>query len=172
VASGRPLIVENAIDHPALAMNPAVKDLGVVAYAGHPLTTDDGHVLGTLCAIDSKPRRWTDEDRLLLADLAAFATAEIRLRERLTRPGLSLAPVEATPPVPPAVSDDDVTQHLIKTITERIKQHPKVATSTEMLNCPRCKTTRRVEQIIAGPESIWLRCTICGHAWERDPDGV
>jgi GAF domain-containing protein len=170
VASGKPLIVENAVDHPVFAMNPAVKDLGIVAYAGHPLRTDDGHVLGTLCAIDSKPRHWTDEDRLLLADLAAFVTAEIRLRERLTRPGAPIAPLEATPPVPPATSEDDVTQHLIKTITERIKQNPKVAASSQMLDCPRCRTTRRVEQLVAGPETIWLRCTICGHAWERDPD--
>jgi predicted Zn finger-like uncharacterized protein len=168
VASGQPLIVDNAVRHPVLSANPAVTELGIVAYAGHPLRTEDGQVLGTLCAIDSKPRRWTEEDKLLLADLAAFVTAEIRLRERLTRPAAPIAALEATPPVPAATSDDDVAQQLIKTITERIKQNPKIETRSEHMPCPRCKTVRRVEELVAGPDSIWLRCTVCGHAWERD----
>jgi GAF domain-containing protein len=168
VASGQPLFVNDAARHPTLSHNPAIKDLEIVAYAGHPLKTADGHVLGTLCAIDSKPRQWTDEDRLLLADLAAFVTAEIRLRERDTRAGQPIRPREAAPILSLPTTDDDVSQQLIKTITERIKQNPKVEIQNETLNCPRCKTLRRVERLVAGPESVWLRCTICGHAWERE----
>jgi GAF domain-containing protein len=37
---------------------PAVIDLGVVAYAGFPIVGSEGHVLGSLCAIDDKPRSW------------------------------------------------------------------------------------------------------------------
>jgi predicted Zn finger-like uncharacterized protein len=170
VSSGKPLIVSNALEHPVLSSNPAVKDLKIVAYAGHPLKTDDGHVLGTLCAIDSKPRQWTEEDQLLLADLAAFVACEIRLRERMMRPSVRIAPLEATPPIPPARSDDDVAQQLIKTITERIKQNPRVETQTDTLRCPRCRTTRRVDRLITGPDSVWLRCTTCGHAWEREDE--
>ncbi len=169
VTSGQPLFVENARRHPLFAEHPAVKDLGVAAYAGHPLASDDGHVLGTICAIDSKPRQWTPDDRLLLADLAAFVMTEIRLREHLARPTKPVAQREsAPPPLAIAAVDDDVAQHLIKTITERIRQHPSVAAQTEARQCPRCKTIRRVEQLVTGAESTWFRCTTCGHAWERE----
>ncbi len=45
-------------------------------YAGEPLTADDLAV-GTLCVLDTKPRDLTDEQRQLLAELAAWAEAEL-----------------------------------------------------------------------------------------------
>jgi PAS domain S-box-containing protein len=54
--------------------NLAVPELGVVAYAGVPLFTNDGHALGSLCVIDSKPRRWREEELAALEDLAAAMT--------------------------------------------------------------------------------------------------
>lgn len=54
--------------------------LSVIAYAGVPLRTSDGKVLGAFCAIDSRPRTWTDEQITVLHDLAAAAMAEIELR--------------------------------------------------------------------------------------------
>lgn len=60
VLSGEPVIVHDARQHPVLKDNPAVP-LGVVAYAGIPLVTPDGLVLGSFCAIDTKPREWTPE---------------------------------------------------------------------------------------------------------------
>ena len=53
---------------------------GVVAYAGMPLTTRDGAVIGSLCVIDDVPRAWTEEELEALADLAATVTTEIELR--------------------------------------------------------------------------------------------
>ncbi len=58
VATGQPLIVEDARVNKDLKDNLAIKELGVIAYAGIPLTTPDGHVLGTLCFIDNRPRAW------------------------------------------------------------------------------------------------------------------
>jgi GAF domain-containing protein len=58
VESKQPLIVNDAREHPVLKDNPAIEEYGVVAYAGMPLVTPEGHVLGTLCFIDSKPRDW------------------------------------------------------------------------------------------------------------------
>ena len=52
----------------ALAVNPAVEHLGVVAYAGVPLRAADGEPIGTLCAIDYEPREWSPEDLAALSD--------------------------------------------------------------------------------------------------------
>jgi GAF domain-containing protein len=82
VDAREPLVVEDAREHPLLRTNLAIRDLGVVAYAGIPLIDDDGHALGTLCVIDDKPRRWTAEEIDLLRDLASSVMSEIRLRAR------------------------------------------------------------------------------------------
>ena len=82
VASGEPLVIADARQHPLVRDNLAIPDLGVVAYAGIPLITSDGHVLGTLCAIDSQPRRWTEAEVAILGDLAASVMTEIELRTR------------------------------------------------------------------------------------------
>ncbi|MGC4896382.1 SpoIIE family protein phosphatase [Micromonospora sp. DT31] len=75
-----PLVLPDARLYPRVRLNLAIKDLGVVAYAGMPLTDLDGRVLGSLCAIDSKPRAWTGEQMRTLADLAAACSSELRLR--------------------------------------------------------------------------------------------
>lgn len=61
------------------AHNPAVAQLGVVAYAGVPLRGVGGEPIGTLCAVDFEPRDWSDDDLALLADLAAGVIAELQL---------------------------------------------------------------------------------------------
>jgi transcriptional regulator with GAF, ATPase, and Fis domain len=79
VESRRPLVVSDAREHPLLKDNLAIRDLGVIAYAGAPLTTPDGHVLGTLCAIDHQPRHWTTEQVEILCNLAGSVLTEIQL---------------------------------------------------------------------------------------------
>ncbi len=83
VLTGRELVVDDAREHPELRANMAVPDLGVIAYAGIPLTTRDGTVLGSFCAIDTKPRRWTEGDLATLRDLAQSAASEVELRMRI-----------------------------------------------------------------------------------------
>ncbi len=80
VTSAEPLIVPDAREHPLLRDNRAVHDLGVVAYAGMPLTDETGNVLGSLCAIDIRPRQWTDDELTALRDLADACSTELRLR--------------------------------------------------------------------------------------------
>jgi signal transduction histidine kinase len=80
VATGAPLLVQDARGHPLVADNLAVPDLGVVAYLGMPLATAEGHVLGSLCAIDTAPRSWTPGDAAALSDLAAVTMGEVTLR--------------------------------------------------------------------------------------------
>jgi GAF domain-containing protein len=77
VASREPLVVDDAREHDLLRDNLAIRDMGVVAYAGIPLIDAEGHALGTLCVIDSQPRHWTSHQVELLRDLAASVVTEI-----------------------------------------------------------------------------------------------
>jgi len=74
------LVVEDATVDPLVMDNLAFHELGVVAYLGVPLRTSSGDTLGALCAIDTKPLHWTDEQIATLEDLAVAAMAEIELR--------------------------------------------------------------------------------------------
>ncbi|HEX4824143.1 MAG TPA: sigma 54-interacting transcriptional regulator [Candidatus Polarisedimenticolaceae bacterium] len=80
VESRRPLLVEDAREHPILKANPAVVAHGIIAYAGIPLITSEGHALGSFCVVDHAPRRWTDGEVALLEVLAASTLSEIELR--------------------------------------------------------------------------------------------
>jgi hypothetical protein len=79
VASREPLLVDDAREHEFLRDNLAIRDMGVIAYAGIPLIDADGRALGTLCVIDSRPRHWTTHQVQLLSDLAASVVTEINL---------------------------------------------------------------------------------------------
>lgn len=86
VAESAPLVVEDACLDSRFAQNPLVaKPDGVRFYAGIPLKTTKGLVLGTLCTIDTKPRKLSKSDFSTLQDLADIVTEEIQLRERLNR---------------------------------------------------------------------------------------
>lgn len=80
VASGEELVVEDAREHPLVKDNPAIADYNVIAYLGIPLTSPEGWHLGSLCVIDQKPRRWTDQQISIMRDLAASVMTEINLR--------------------------------------------------------------------------------------------
>ncbi|MGZ4591438.1 MAG: GAF domain-containing SpoIIE family protein phosphatase [Actinomycetes bacterium] len=80
VTSGQPLVVTNATDDVMLCDSLAIPELGVIAYAGMPLTDAEGQVLGSLCALDVKPRQWSDDELRTLEDLAAACSSELRLR--------------------------------------------------------------------------------------------
>ncbi|MCA2215371.1 SpoIIE family protein phosphatase [Wangella sp. NEAU-J3] len=80
VIEGRPKVYTDARRDAQVRDNLAIPDLGVVAYAGVPLTDADGRTLGSLCAIDTEPREWTATELAVLADLAAACSSELRLR--------------------------------------------------------------------------------------------
>ncbi len=80
VATGEPLVIDDALANPAFRDNPYVRDHGVRAYAGVPLVTPGGHALGTFCVIDRIPRQWAASDIRILTDLAAATVTEIVLR--------------------------------------------------------------------------------------------
>ncbi len=90
VASNEPLIIEDARNHPLVRDNLAIPDLGAVAYAGVPLVTADGHVLGSFCAIDHEPRIWTESDLATIQDLTAAALTEIEMQTSARQAHLAL----------------------------------------------------------------------------------
>lgn len=83
VSAKKPLVVEDAREHPVLGAYPGVVAEMVVSYAGVPLRTSDEQVIGTLCVFDSCPREWEPELIDALADLAHSAITEIELRSTL-----------------------------------------------------------------------------------------
>ncbi|MDP9433735.1 MAG: GAF domain-containing protein [Actinomycetota bacterium] len=82
VGTGQSVVVEDAREHPVLRSNVSVLEDGLVAYLGMPLADADGHVLGTLCVWDFKPRRWTQGHLQILEDLAGLASQRIRAAEQ------------------------------------------------------------------------------------------
>jgi diguanylate cyclase len=84
----KPLIVEDARSDPLVSDNLAVRDLGIIAYAGMPLRMNDGNVLGSFCAIDAQPRHWSEHDLQVLRDLADLASNLIELRHARAVPAL------------------------------------------------------------------------------------
>lgn len=85
VASGRPLVVADARGHALVRDNLAIPELGVIAYAGVPLTMTNGHTLGALCAIDGSPHEWSPREVELLERLAAGVIAEVEIRHATGR---------------------------------------------------------------------------------------
>lgn len=74
LALGELLCVPDALDDPRFRDSPLVQGYPHIRfYAGIPLTTPDGHLIGTVCLTDTVPRPpLTDADRQHLADIAAL----------------------------------------------------------------------------------------------------
>ncbi|WP_447002280.1 PP2C family protein-serine/threonine phosphatase [Saccharothrix isguenensis] len=74
-------VVTDAVNDPRACDNPLVAGaLGVRFYAAAPITTADGHRLGTVNVIDTKPRRIDEAGMATLRDLAAVVLDELELR--------------------------------------------------------------------------------------------
>ena len=65
--------------------HPGLLALGGAAYIGAPVRTAEGHVLGTLCAIDGKPSLFGPDQIRALTALASVAVAQIESRRDATR---------------------------------------------------------------------------------------
>lgn len=76
-----PYLIEDARSDPRSLANPLVAgDFGLRFYAAVPLTTSDGHNLGTLCVIDKEPRPIQGEHIEDLKDLASIVMDQMELR--------------------------------------------------------------------------------------------
>ncbi|MBA3667041.1 MAG: GAF domain-containing protein [Sphingomonas sp.] len=81
ILSDDPHILSDARLDPRSLANPLVAgDFGLRFYAGVPLTTSDGHNLGTLCVIDKEARAIDQEQIEDLKDLASVVMDQLELR--------------------------------------------------------------------------------------------
>jgi PAS domain S-box-containing protein len=92
VATGTPLIVQDARIDDRWCEVKAVSGGQLTAYAGMPLHTGGGQVLGALCVIDDRPRQWDTEQLGTLEDLAAMVEAEIAVRLAQAQAALDRVP--------------------------------------------------------------------------------
>ena len=73
------LIVPDALLDDRFADNPFVlKEPRIRFYAGAPLILDNGSCIGTLCAIDTRPRDLSHDDLVVLRDLRDMVMEEIK----------------------------------------------------------------------------------------------
>jgi GAF domain-containing protein len=81
ILQSEPLVVRDALKDSRFARSALVtRSPQIRFYAGFPLTTKDGFSLGTLCAIDRKPRKLSLEQKRAMQALARQVMALLELR--------------------------------------------------------------------------------------------
>jgi GAF domain-containing protein len=83
VALHEPVVIPDARKDPTYRDNPAIRELGIVAYCGVPLTAL-GFSLGAFCVLDEEPRTWSYDEVQTLKELGECAIHEIEVRSRLS----------------------------------------------------------------------------------------
>ncbi|MCR9222292.1 MAG: sensor domain-containing diguanylate cyclase [Alphaproteobacteria bacterium] len=81
IQTPEPMIVQDAQQDPRFAANPLVTGAPHIrSYAGAPLQTPEGYNVGSLCAIDVKPRAFPDSEIAILSNFANLVVEELELR--------------------------------------------------------------------------------------------
>lgn len=92
-----PLAVADVRAAPRLRAGAVMAEVGAVACIAAALRDRTGVARGSLCVLDVRPRAWSDDDRAVLADLAAVAAhehgraAEVRERKALRHVATAVA---------------------------------------------------------------------------------
>ena len=74
-------VIQDALNDPRVAMHPMVLgEPGLRFYAGAPLVTPQGLVMGTVCVLDTKPRTLTPAQNQTLCNLAEAVMRLLLLR--------------------------------------------------------------------------------------------
>lgn len=83
VADASPLMVEDTSVDTRFCNNPLVTgDPNIRSYVGVPLVSPDGYAIGTLCAIDTSPRKFDVANINLMASFSELVMHEMELRQR------------------------------------------------------------------------------------------
>ena len=81
VTSGSPVVIPDARLDERVRDNPAVGELGIIAYLGAPIVTADGNVFGSFCVIDHERHDWSESDIDAVSALARLVATEIDLKQ-------------------------------------------------------------------------------------------
>ena len=79
VFSDSSLVVSDITTDERFAQDQFLLDRGIRFYAGAPLKSHDGEVIGSLCVLDTRPRTATDEQREMLISIANSVMTAIEL---------------------------------------------------------------------------------------------
>ncbi len=82
VAGNDILVIEDTLADPRFADNPFLLEHGIRFYAGAPLRSASGRALGSVCVIDAAPRKVTEAEKALLADVAREVMSLLEARSR------------------------------------------------------------------------------------------
>lgn len=94
VADNEVLVIEDVLKDKRFANNPWLKERGIRFYAGAPLRVDGGVAVGSVCVIDTKPRKVSDRDISFLQ----FVADEVMLE---MKSGTDAAPSASSSAAPP-----------------------------------------------------------------------
>lgn len=92
VAAGEVLVAEDVTADDRFSDDPLILEKGFRFYAGAPLRTGDGVVVGALSIVDTEPRQFSDEDRRRLQQAADEVMANIEQRAAAGTPEGRTAP--------------------------------------------------------------------------------
>jgi signal transduction histidine kinase/ActR/RegA family two-component response regulator len=82
VRTGEALVIHDVFEDDRLAEVCTVQDLPIASYLGYPISSPDGYVLGSFAVMDTKPRRWTEAEQQLVAELCDLVQHQVSNRHR------------------------------------------------------------------------------------------
>jgi signal transduction histidine kinase/CheY-like chemotaxis protein len=107
------LVVPDARADARFAENPLVlREPGLRFYAGAPISTPEGHLIGCVELVDYRPRDLSSAEREMLANLAAVVMDELELRATGGRIRRHASPAGVPSPIAPAPGDGSSGAHL------------------------------------------------------------
>ncbi|WP_230533615.1 AI-2E family transporter [Microvirga roseola] len=80
IAANEVLVSEDVTKDPRFSDDPLVLEKGIRFYAGAPLRTSSGLTVGSLCVIDTQPRKFPEPDRRRLQQMADALMADLEHR--------------------------------------------------------------------------------------------
>jgi len=77
------MTVEDIAEDKRFAENEVLHNFGIRSYAGANLTTPDGHVIGSVCVLDTEPRTFDETERATLQEYADTVMELLELRRQV-----------------------------------------------------------------------------------------